>query len=279
LDFARRLVDGLSAELRSAVHSTDDAPAVVFALLLAAEPDADANGKERDAVRGFGGDALLTRVDALVPLVRDAGPRARLPLLDMALPALRRLDPGRAAALGRAVRTLILADGSIKPLEFATYRVLARELGGARERAAAGAKAIHSLAALRDECAVVLSALAYAGARDEADAHASFNHAARSLPAGAGGLRIRPAAEAGLDAADRALERLARGSAGVRRRFLVAAGHAIARDRVLTPDEVELFRTVAEAPDCPVPPALAAPTPQPAAAPVDPPADAPVQQA
>ena len=65
----------------------------------------------------------------------------------------------------------------------------------------------------------------------------------------------------------------------MRRRFLVAAGHAIGRDRVLTPDEVELFRAVAEALDCPVPPALAAPTPQPAAAPADPPANAPVQQA
>ena len=277
LDFARQLVEGLPAELRSAAHSKDDAPALVFALLLAAESEADA--KERDAVRSFGGDELLTKVDELVPLVRAAGQRVRLPLLDMALPALRRLGRERSAALGRAVRTLILADGSIKPLEFAVYRVLARELGGARARAAANARAIHSLAALRDECAVVLSALAYAGARDEADAHASFDHAVKSLPSGVGELRIRPAAEAGLDAADRALERLAHGSPGVRRRFLVAAGQAIAHDRILTPDEVELFRAVAEALDCPVPPMLATATLEAAPAPEDPPAGAPMQQA
>jgi len=276
LSVARGFVDGLPAELRAAVHSPDDAPAVVFALLLTAESDADVAGKQRGAVLDFGGDAMAARVDALVPLVRKAGPRARLPLLDMALPALRLLEPDRSAALGRAVRALILADGSIKPLEFAVYRTLARELGGARERAAAGAKTIHSLAALRDDCAVVLSALAYAGARDEADAHASFDHAVKSLPSGVGELRILPAAEAGLDAVDRALERLARGSPGVRRRFLVAAGNAIGRDRVLTSDEVELFRAVAEALDCPVPPALAAPTPEP----VPPPsAGAPMQQA
>src|SRR5690606_25351748 len=138
--------------------SVDDAPALVFALLLAAEPDVGET--QRSAVRGFGGDAMLERVYAFIPLVRDAGPRARLPLLDMALPALRRLEPVRAAALGTAVRTLYLADVSIRPLEFAGYRILARQMGGTRTRAAAGARAIHSLAALRDECAVVLSALA-----------------------------------------------------------------------------------------------------------------------
>jgi len=278
LEFARGLVDTLPAGLREAVYSVEEAPAVVFALLVAAGAGAELAGTQRDAVVAFGGDGVAARVESLVPLVRSAGPRVRLPLLDMALPALRRLTPERAAALLRSVHALILADGSIKPLEFAVYRTLARELGGARARAAAGARAIHSLAALRDECAVVLSALAYAGARDEADARASFDHAVRSLPSGVGPLSILPAAETGLDAVDRALERLAHGSPGVRRRFLVAAGHAIAGDRVLTPEEVELFRAVAEALECPVPPTLAVPTPEPAAEAAQPPAGAPLEQ-
>ncbi|HEX7091861.1 MAG TPA: M48 family metallopeptidase [Longimicrobiales bacterium] len=277
LDLARGLVDALPAPLHAAAHSAEGAPALVFALLLA--PAGDVGAEQRETVRGFGGDALLAKVEALLPLVREAGPRARLPLLDMALPALRALEPERSAALGRAVRASILADGGIHPVEFAIYRILARQLGGARARAAASARAIHSVIALREECAVVLSALAYAGARDDPEAEASYTEAARSLPAEARVPGIRGRDEAGLAAVDRALERLARGSPGVRRRVLLACSRAIVRDRVVTMEEVELFRAVAEALDCPVPPSLAAPTPETAPAPVQPPAGTPMQQA
>ena len=275
LDIARGLIDSLPAPLHAAAHSTEDAPALVFALLLA--PADEVGVEQRETVRGFGGDELLAKVDALLPPVREAGPGARLPLLDLALPALRGLEPERAVALGRAVRASILADGGIHPLEFAIYRILSRQLGGARARASASARAVHSVTALREECAVVLSALAYAGARDDADAEASYTEAGRSLPAEARVPGIRTRDEAGLAAVDRALERLARGSPGVRRRVLLACSRAIVRDRVVTIDEVELFRAVAEALDCPVPPWLAVPTPE--AAPVDPHAGTPMQQA
>src|SRR5690606_3361636 len=125
--FARGLVDTLPAGLREAVYSVEEAPAVVFALLVAAGAGAELAGTQRDAVVAFGGDGVAARVESLVPLVRSAGPRVRLPLLDMALPALRRLTPERAAALLRSVHALILADGSIKPLEFAVYRTLRSE--------------------------------------------------------------------------------------------------------------------------------------------------------
>ena len=277
LDLARGLVDSLPAPLLTAARSTRDAPALTFALLLA--PAGDVGVAQRETIRGFGGDELLERVDALLPLVGEAGPAARLPLLDLALPALRELDAERAVALTRAVRATILADGGIQPLEFAIYRILTRQLGGARARASASAQEIHSVAALREQCAVVLSALAYAGSRDDVEAEASYMEAARTFPAEARVPGILSREEAGLSAVDRALERLARGSPGVRRRVLLACSRAIVRDRVVTIDEVELFRAVAEALDCPVPPWLAVPTPEAAPAPMDPSAGPATQQA
>lgn len=260
LRHAARLLEAMPEPVREAAHSPELAPALLFALLLDA-PDSPALPAQRQAIRGFGGDELLARAETLAPLVRALGPGARLPLLDIMLPALREIPGEHVVPLGHAVRDAIRADGSVHPFEYALFRVLRRHLADATEHQGARRRTVSSIAGMRAEVEIVLSMLARAGATDDTGARAALAEAGRALPASLGQLRLRAADELDLSAVDRALGRLALGSAEVRQRFLQACAACIARDGVVTPTEAEWFRAIAEALDCPVPPALAAPTP------------------
>lgn len=260
LDHAIRLLDSMPAPLREAAHSPELAPALVFALLLDA-PDSTALPAQRAAIRNFGGADLLARTESLAPLVRTQGPHARLPLLDIVLPALRSMPAEHVAPFGHAVRDLIRADGSVRPFEYALFRVLRRNLVDATTRPGARQRTVRSMDGMRAEAEIVLSMLARAGAGDDVAVRAAFAAAGRALPASVGRLRLRDAVETDLSAVEHALGRLALGSAGVRHRFLQACAACITWDGVATPVEVEWFRAIAEALDCPVPPSLAVPTP------------------
>ncbi|MFW6079160.1 MAG: hypothetical protein ACODAE_06035, partial [Gemmatimonadota bacterium] len=267
---AARLLESLPPELDAAARSPGGAQALVFALLIDAD-DEDVAEAQREAVRDQGGDGLVTWVDDLVPRVRTQPREARMALLDLALPALERLPAESAARFRGAVHDLIRADGRLHLFEYALYRVLARHLpvdGGGDETAAAGSArggrrgrqgrrgTVRSLGAVRDEVAVVLSAVARSGASDASDAEAAFLAAAASLPDDVDGLRLLDGTGVDLPRVERALNALERGSLEVRRAFLEACAACVAHDGRVHPAEAEIMRAIAAGLDCPMPPLL-----------------------
>jgi len=142
--------------LAQAARRGEQAPALLLSLLL--DADAEQRQTQLDQVEALMGAATRRQVARLA----DGGavePGQRLPLLEMAQPALRRLPRGELLKLRRAVHKLAAADRRIEPFEFLLAQVLrvylAEALGNqgnpqggrvrlARRRAAAGV----SLAAL-----------------------------------------------------------------------------------------------------------------------------------
>jgi Zn-dependent protease with chaperone function/uncharacterized tellurite resistance protein B-like protein len=256
--YAGRLLESLPRDVRDAAHDPDRAVALLFALLM---HDAAAESAVRQAQRAAldegGFAALLPQVDSLVPQVRAAGRPARLPLLDVTLPALRELPPEQRGRLRAVARRLVDADARVDMFELALLHVLSRQLKDDTDAARDSASGPHSLQPLRQEISAILSAVAWSGATDAATAGASFTAGAAALDPVAPELALLDGAALDFDKVDDALARTRTASPRVRRRVLEACMLTVAHDGRVQVEEAETLRAVAEAIDCPMPPVLA----------------------
>jgi Zn-dependent protease with chaperone function len=248
--YARRLLEALPPGIRDAAHDGEGAAALLFALLL--HGAGTARQTQQTALRQLGGDALVTRVAEMADDVRSAGPAARLPLLDLLLPALRQLSQERQRQVRAVAEQLTAADGRTDFFEFALLHVVQRQLAGGTERPSPPRAA--RLEVLRDDLEYVLSATAWGGGGTEAEAAAAFDAGAHALQPQLRELRLHASAEMKPARLGEALERVRGGTPGIRRRVLEACTLAVAHDGVVHTQETELLRAVAEAIDLPLPP-------------------------
>lgn len=256
--YASRLLASLPEPVRHAAHDPDGAIALLFALLL--HRDAAASTVQRDAVERFGGSALSGRVEELARLTIPLGGAARLPLLDILLPALRdgNVPPSHVDRVYATAEAMVEADGRTDMFELAVLHVLRRHLlrDGRRGHPAADAEGVLALDSSAREVSAVLSTIAWSGATTEPAAAGAFAAGAESLPELAGRLTMRPRGAVTIEEIDRALERLRMTDPGDRRRIISACVRTVAHDDVVAAEEGEALRAVAEALDAPMPPTL-----------------------
>jgi hypothetical protein len=107
-----------------------------------------------------------------------------------------------------------------------------------------------SFDAVRNEIAVVLSALAHLSPKDSASA---FEEGTAQIPVIARQITLLDPAASGLEQVDAALDKLVASSLPIKQRLLVAAGHVIASDGTVSVAEGELFRALAATLGCPMP--------------------------
>jgi Zn-dependent protease with chaperone function len=252
---AQAILADIPASIRAAARSPHDAPILVFGLVL----DADESVRQRQlasVAAGEGADALHT-LQQLDPALRQLRPDHMLPVLQLALPALKALPPTALGTFAGTLDDLVQASGRVTPFEFALQRVLMRALALNRAPSAAATQ-IYSFQAVATEISVVLSALAHASSEDAAKAAAAFAEGAVQLKLVEGRIALLPEADSGLVQLDAALDKLAGASGPIKQRLLMAAAHVVSADGVLLTREAELLRAVAAALDVPVPPIAAA---------------------
>jgi hypothetical protein len=179
----------------------------------------------------------------------------RLPLLDLAMPALRQMSPQQHQAFRTQVEDLISADRRVSLFEYTLRCVLHRHLDaqflphlqprGTLET---------SPRKLAPAMARVLSLQAREG-QDETDRAANaFAMGMRSYVGGDHTYRLPPRDECSLGEFDAALQSLNRSVPAIKRRAIVACEACILSDRQVTVRESELLRAVCDTLDCPLPP-------------------------
>ncbi|HWA26309.1 MAG TPA: M48 family metallopeptidase [Lacunisphaera sp.] len=241
---AQLLLDSIPARLREATRDAATAQVLVYGLLL--NGDKAARDRQQSLVAQHAGAAAAEELTSLRPALSILDPAARLPLLQLAVPALRALD---AAALDRFATTLdelVHADNRVTPFEFALQKMLLHQLQLAQRPAQR--VQFDSFETLRQEISVVLSALATQSSNDTATAFAA---GATQLPVE--GLALLAPAACGLEQVDAALDKLAVSSLPIKQRLLTAAAHVIAQDGTVTPAEGELYRAFAATLNLPMP--------------------------
>jgi len=245
LQEARGTLQRLDARLQRAAHDTEGAQALVYGLLLDSEPGQRAGQLEQVKTRLD--LSLALQLDLLEDALLRLDPGQRLPLLDLAMPALKQLDAQGFNALRENMALLIKFDGKVKLLEWTLLRIVERNLRPGRAKIGNVA-----LAELEEPAAVLLAFLARVGETSDAQTEQAFADAWNGLPFAP---RPLPAASQ-LRELEAALKRLEQLRPLQKPQLLKAMARCVEQDGRINVSEAELMRAVADMLDCPMPPLL-----------------------
>jgi hypothetical protein len=191
----------------------------------------------------------------LYPEVAAAARRARLPLVNLALPALRQLDAGQFSQFSQTLQWLIGSDGRVELFEFVVQKIVLRNLASQFGQTRQPTIQFYTIKPLVPDCAVVLSALANVGSSDPTEIQKAFDAGAPYLRApGDVPLALLPAAQCGVNNLDAALNRLVQAVPIIKKNLIEASARVVGADGVILEAEAELLRAIADTLDCPMPP-------------------------
>jgi len=250
VDFAARLLSVLPAPLQETLRTPEGAGAALVALLLAGPEEA--MERQLDAIAGR---ELAERARAAAPLARRLGAAFHLPVVDLALPALKAAPEAAKLELLAALEAVVNADRRVSLHEFAVLALVRDQLAPPaplREQT-------KRISELKNEAATVLALVAHAGTRiDSAGARDAALQTA--IRAGAAVLQIPEtlASPAGLtlESVSAALEALRRLSLTEKSVLIKGLFAAATVDGLIRVAEAELMRLVGAVLDCPLPPLL-----------------------
>lgn len=245
VEFARQFLAALPKELRYGAGSEAGAKAALFALVL--------NGGEARALQL----AMITKaIDPATAQLTEKyagelarfGARARMPVLDLALPTLRPLLQPARDALMILLRDLVEADRRITIAELVVLTICKRHLGGDTRRAPPIKHKTYDT--VKAEIAIMLSLLAHIGKSGEA----AFQSALVTLPVA--GETLRPAAGLSIVVVESALYELKLLAPLKKPQLIKACLKLVLADGKIDVAESELVRAICAALDCPLPPIL-----------------------
>lgn len=247
VDAGRQLIAALPHALTGAVRTPQGARTAVFALLLSRVEEVRAGQLALVAERL--GEESGADCESAAAIISTLPAGARLPLLDLALPALCEMRlPDRNIVVDLA-EALIRADGRSSPFEYVAHRLLHAVLLP-RDRTATPPA---SPSALRADTGTLLAVLAKAGHADQDLACAAFAAAAARAPFdGEWCFDDHPARFSTVEL-DRILEQLAATQPAFRRKLVEACATVVLHDGRVRAEELELLRAVCQALDCPLP--------------------------
>lgn len=243
------LIEALPASLIDAIHQPGGAAAVLFALLLSEQEVHRANQLER--VEADFGRSTREASHAHAEWLWQAGPRYRLPVTDLSLPALKELSAPARQQILSTIDALIESDDRTSLFEYVLRRLVH---DGLADRGAIR-PAMVSLSSLKSDSAALLALLARAGHGDADDTRAAFTAATLVAPLDPP-WEMPDTRKLGTKALDRILGHLAACKPAFRKKMVEACATVVLHDGKVTVAEAELLRAVSKALDCPVPPLL-----------------------
>jgi len=252
LRYAAGLRAALPETLIEATRDSLGATALVYGFLVSA--DETLRASQLQHLTGRVSTAIGQETARLLPATADLPPGAKLALVDLALPGLRRLSPAQYQQFVATVKWLVESDQQIDLFEYTIQKVAMRHLAPHFEPAGKPVAQYYALRPLVRECAVLLSILAHVGHQEAARKEVAFFTGARALNLAESGVFLLDLAECNLAQVDAALNRLNEAAPGIKRGVLNACALAIAADGVIQEKEAELLRAIADTLDCPIPP-------------------------
>ena len=251
---AAALAASLPRDVRRAAHSTEWAPEVLFLTLL----DRDEGLRQQQLLiiaQRMGADSEA-QVRALLQAGGLPAAAQRLPLLEIAFPALKRRPPEFVTRVLDTAKALTSADGRVDVFEYLLARVISQHLWEAHNPDRVRLSGSKSLAGLRDESQRVLAVLARHGHDDEQTA-AAYRAGCEALDFDAGG-SLPPSDDwiADLDSALPALDRLKPADKAT---LVDAMAKVVLHDGRMLPSELELLRVTCDLIHVPLPLLVSAP--------------------
>ena len=257
LEYAEKLRNALPESVKAATREPLDSVALIYAMLLS--PDQTTRATQFAELVKRIPPQVYGKTVALFPDVCTAVAHAHLPMVNIALGALRQLTREQFAQFSQTLQWLIQSDGKVELFEFVLQKIVLRNLAPKFGEVRPPVVQYYTLKPLVPDCVVVLSALAYAGSDDDGEIEKAFAEGTPYLRVpDDGGLALLPRAQCGVNQIDAALNRLAQAVPQIKKNLIDASVHVIGADGLIQEAEAELLRAVADTLDCPMPPFLPA---------------------
>ena len=252
--YARRLRRSIPATLYDAAHSAELAYLLVIALIV------DKGEPHRERQLGIVAEQLGSKRASIVTRLHEevAAMSAdhRLPLLEIAFPALKLRPAPQLEFLIDLASRLIDVDGQVDLYEYCFYRVLRISLGQAVDPAHFPGPRRQARRELRQAAIDLLTVVADYGHRDAQSREQAFEAGKTHFGKWAEAHRYESKERYTLRALERSLDLLTALHGKGRRLVLKAVTAVAVHDNRVTSAETELIRTVCASLDIPLPPLL-----------------------
>jgi Zn-dependent protease with chaperone function len=251
MEYARRLLDSLPPEIRTAASDPFGACAVIYGLLL--DKDADIRAHQVEHLESAADQPVSAAAEKIFPFMLALDEEARLPLMDLAMPSLRSLSLEQFRKFEENINSLVRIDGRISLFEFTLEHVVVRRLEKNFVTAQRAVKVIDSAGEAAEEISAILSLLANIGHEDDTAAPAFAGAVATFSQPGALFHYLTKKECKGIQL-DAVLNRLAQLNPNIKQLLIAAAFQSLVHDGQITMKEAEFFRLLVYALDTPLPP-------------------------
>ncbi len=245
------LADSLPVAATHVARAVESAPvALMYALL---QDDAAGREQQLQAIETHLGERAARAVRELAGTAGPLESTQRLPLLEIALPALHRQPPDQLRRLLSAIDAMIHVDGQVDVFEYLLARIVRQylwESANPHKVSVAGSK---SLRQRRDAVRAVLAVVAGHGAPDDPEAALAAYRAALEEALGETPDAL-PDTSNWMELLDASLGRLDELTAPAKEKLLRALALAVQHDGEFKEAELELIRAVCSAMHVPIPP-------------------------
>jgi Zn-dependent protease with chaperone function len=253
--YAQGLLTQLPESLRTALREPLGAIAILHALFLDSK-DSAIRDLQMQRLNQSLSEAQLAQILEHDTDIRLLDPRLHLPLVDLAVPALRQCPPEQLHSLLENVEALANADGEWTLSKFALFLVIQRRLDPSLFPYRETPIQYQTLEQVLPDALAVLSALASSGdAKLEAISYA-FRCGAFKLPGVTPQTIPKTPPTWTLSTLPEHLERLRQSAPKLKQSIINACAHTVLLDNEVTVQEAELLRAITITLDCPIPPFL-----------------------
>lgn len=250
VDAARAQLAELPSGIKEAAREPHGARAVIYSLAL--DSGQEVRAKQLKQLQDHADPDVYALTLALIQQMDELDVKYRLPIIGIAIPALKQLSLGQYKSFRENLTALIEMDSRVDLLEWSLQKIVFNHLDGQFFKLPRMKARYSDPGQLKKEIELVLSVMAHAGAERQGDSEGAFVAAAKALASS--GLVLLPKNQIRISDLDLALEKLEQLKPLAKSRLLQACVASVEYDRRATAVEVELLRAFAGALDCPVPP-------------------------
>ena len=254
MTYSSNLLGSLPLAVVAAGHEPFSSRSLIFGLLL--EEDAETRRRQMELLKQHTDPGTVHETHVLAQSISDLPLSARLPLVELTIPALREMSREQFDQFEKVVELLVEADQKISVFEFALQKLLLRHLRRHFYPSRPTRIRYRSVDPLLPSIGLILSALALAGHDDEEAVRQAFVDGASVLTGTSTPKLLGPEA-CGLHLLDQALDQLGSATPFVKRQVLLACARSVSSDGEVQAPEAELLRAIADTLDCPMPPVAA----------------------
>jgi len=225
------------------------ATALVYALLLA--PAGECRDQQLKYIQALPMQGLSIQVMELAPEVSALPTQFRLPLLELAMPALKCMSKEQYKLFKRTMLLLIRADQQFELFEWCLYQLVRHYLGAEFDDTAISKPLFKEIKAVAEHYQLVLSMLAHADHKELAEAEKAFNRGANT--AGLYTATLIPSADCQMDGFIQAVNQLANCYPLLKPKLIKGMFDCVCHDGEVAPEEKETILAIAAVMDCPLP--------------------------